>query len=243
MQNLLRTWLCVFGLAVAGVVPADAAAPTPVVVELFTSQGCSSCPPADDLLGDLTARDDVLGLSFHVDYWDHIGWKDPYADPDHGHRQRRYARRLGERSVYTPQMVIHGLYSEVGSRRGAVLDGIARARDATPDVPVALSGTAGGLRVRLPAVDGLGRAEVLAVMFDETHRTRVRRGENRGRVLTNINVVRALMPIGVWDGGAAEFVVPADWLADRGDACAVLVQEAGQGRILGAAWTRVAEPR
>ncbi len=241
IANLPAVLLLLSFLAAGAPVAADGA--PPVVVELYTSQGCSSCPPADELLNELSERDDVLALSFHVDYWDYIGWTDPFADPDHGRRQQRYARRFAERSVYTPQMVIQGVYSEVGSRRDAVLADIDRARGAAPTVPVILETGASDMRVRLPATPGIGDAEVLAVLFDREHRTRVRRGENRGQVLRNRNVVRALMPIGVWDGDAAEFRVPGSWTADHGGVCAVLVQETGQGRIVGAAWTRLGEPR
>ena len=121
-----------------------------VVVELFTSQGCSSCPPADKFLTDLMARDDVLPLSLHVDYWDYIGWKDPFASPLFTNRQRQYASVMALRYVYTPQMVIQGVYQAVGSRRSEVLEMIEQAK-AIVQVPISLSRKNGDIRFSLGA--------------------------------------------------------------------------------------------
>ena len=136
-----------------------------VVVELFTSQGCSSCPPADEFLKDLSVRDDVLALSLHVDYWDYIGWKDPFAKPEFTNRQRQYAGVMRLRYVYTPQMVVQGIYQAVGSRRGDVLDFIEKAKADTGNTRglIDLARVNGDLRVRLGQQNVPGTVDVYAV--------------------------------------------------------------------------------
>jgi hypothetical protein len=204
------------------------------VVELFTSQGCSSCPPADALLGDLAKRDDVLALSFNVDYWDYIGWKDPFASAANTARQHAYASALGLSYVYTPQMVINGVAQEVGSRRDSVLDLIAHTPPADT-VAVAAWRDDDALRITLPATempDG-AEASILVVEFDGKHKTHVRRGENSGRTLFNFNVVRELRTLRKWDGREVKLSLPLEDL--KGDACAVLVQMGNAGPIIGAA--------
>jgi hypothetical protein len=212
------------------------AAERPVVVELFTSQGCSSCPPADALLGELARRDDVLPLGFHVDYWDRLGWKDPYASAEATRRQRGYARQLDSASIYTPQMVIDGRTEMVGSYRAEVLQAIAAARAAAVAVPVELAAQEDGLRVRVAAGDDATRhATLWLVGFDRHHETQIGAGENGGRKLAEWNIVRGLEPLGEWQGAAYETTVPAAKLAGY-ERVAVLLQESG-GRILGAAAT------
>jgi hypothetical protein len=199
----------------------------PVVVELFTSQGCSSCPPADAFLTELAhQRRDVLPLTFHVTYWDYLGWKDPYSLDAATARQREYARHLGEDGVYTPQMVVDGSKGFVGSSRAEGLTAIAEA--ARKQVPVSVARDAGSLLIMVGA--GLGKAQVLLVGFDRTHETPVGRGENRGHTLLESNVVRSLTPIGAWSGSA----VTLRQVPPVGDGFAVLLQ-AEDGRILGAA--------
>jgi hypothetical protein len=208
----------------------------PVVVELFTSQGCSSCPPADALLGELAGQPGVLALSFHVDYWDYIGWKDPFAAAQYTERQRDYAAKLGLRYVYTPQIVVNGRHDVVGSKRRAVTRAIEQSGRGKPAVTVTLDDTDGG-QVRLSAGDApAGGATVWLVTFDDSHRTEVARGENRGRALTNSNVVRELTPLGSWTGEAKTFPLdlPAARAKGRGG-CAVIVQQGRGGPILGAA--------
>jgi hypothetical protein len=199
----------------------------PVVVELFTSQGCSSCPPADAFLTDLAhQRRDILPLAFHVTYWDYLGWKDPYSLDAATARQREYARHLGEDGVYTPQMVVDGAKGFVGSSRAEGLSAIAGA--ARKQVPVSVARDAGSLLIMVGA--GVGKARVLLVGFDPTHETPVGRGENRGHTLLESNVVRSLTPIGAWSGSA----VTLRQTPPAGDGFAVLLQ-AEDGRILGAA--------
>ncbi len=222
---LMLTW--------PGAIAAAEPAPPPTVVELFTSQGCSSCPPADAYLGKLAGRPDVLALGFHVDYWDYIGWKDTFASPEFTLRQRGYAEALGQRYVYTPQMVVDGMGHATGSRVGDVERLIAARRDA-PKVRVRLVGEPGG---RLTVSIGSGQADrpadVWFVTFNRRHSTEVARGENRGRRLTEYNIVRSVRRLGGWDGTAKQFTVALGEVDE--DACAVLVQAAGLGEILGAA--------
>ncbi|MEK9724758.1 MAG: DUF1223 domain-containing protein [Rhodospirillaceae bacterium] len=218
-----------------------AAADTPLtVVELYTSQGCSSCPPADRLAGELSKRPDVLPLSLHVSYWDYIGWKDPFARDDHAERQRLYSRRFNLRYVYTPQMVIDGAYQASGGNAGEIYTFIEKAK-ALPHVPVALSRDDGVMVAALPehAVDGA--VEVIAVFADDRHDTVIQRGENGGRTLSYHNVVRGIQVIGTWKGEKAKIAVP---VSDAGgDFCAVILQEPASRRILGAARMALAASR
>tara|TARA_R110000787_G_scaffold257417_3_gene362601 strand:+ start:144 stop:941 length:798 start_codon:yes stop_codon:yes gene_type:complete len=213
------------------------AAGNKIVVELFTSQGCSSCPPADRLVGELAKRDDVLPLSFHVDYWDYLGWKDPFSSAEYTLRQRDYRGQFGLRYIYTPQIVIGGTKQEVGSHRGKVLRAIEQVR-ARPMVAVSVAHP--DEKTALVAVDA-GRtpgrtATVWLFAYDKSHTTEIQRGENGGVTLTNSNVVRAIRPIGKWDGKKTEIEVPIAMLGiDKQDGCAIVVQEGGNGAILGAA--------
>jgi hypothetical protein len=207
-----------------------AAGPAPVVVELFTSQSCSSCPPADAFLSDLDAtRPDVLALDLHVTYWDQLGWKDPYSLDAATQRQQRYADQFGTGQVYTPQMVIGGTRQAVGSNRAAVLAAISAAKmDASSSVPLDIA--VDGKRLRLAVGAGSGSATLLLVAFDLRHTTAVRGGENGGRTLSEVNVVRSIDTVAAWDGK------PVSLAVDRppGDD-AVLLLQAPDGRFLGAA--------
>ncbi|MBE0533333.1 MAG: DUF1223 domain-containing protein [Rhodospirillales bacterium] len=205
-----------------------------VVVELFTSQGCSSCPPADALLTELSRRDGVLALSFHVNYWDYIGWKDPFASVAATERQRGYTRPFGLSYVYTPQMVIQGRRQMTGSDRRGVLEGIAREAD-LPRLKVEIAGDASGAAAVLPARDGAETSTLWAISFDYAHTTRIERGENGGRTLAYSNVVRDIRRIGSWRGEAAWVPLPMSELAAGRDAVALLVQADTSGAILGAA--------
>lgn len=198
----------------------------PIVVELFTSQGCSSCPPADSFLTDLAhERHDVLPLAFHVTYWDSLGWKDPYSLEAATARQREYAGHLGGDGVYTPEMVVDGTTGFVGSSRSLGLSAIAAAGRKTVPVSVARDGAALLIKVGT----GAGRAKVLLVGFDPAHETHIGRGENGGRTLLESNIVRSLTQVGAWSGSALEIREPPA----AGESFAVLLQ-ADDGRIVGA---------
>lgn len=220
----------------AGGWSAEAAPKAPVVVELFTSQGCSSCPPADEYLGKLAARPDVVALSLHVDYWDYIGWKDPFASPANTRRQRMYAQTLNRSFVYTPQMVVNGVFDVRGSSPAAVEQAITAARAANP-IDVALdSDGKGGIVVHIPAADFSGSATVWLAGYDRKRETPVTRGENADRIITNYNVVRVLTPIGTWTGKRLEIPVLLAGMTDIAvDGCAVIIQSDMYGPILGAA--------
>lgn len=223
------------GAKAAGEAPS---APGPVVVELFTSQSCSSCPPADAFLGELAGREDVLALSMHVDYWNALGWRDPWSSPKVTARQRDYVRAMGARYVSTPQAVVHGRGYAVGSDRRAVLDLIARARVAAPRTFRPGLGMPEDhlLSISLPEGKPPGPATVWLVAFDDRHTARITGGENSGATITYSNVVRALRPVGTWTGEARTFTVDISPERDGGYGnCAVIVQADGTGPVLGAA--------
>ncbi len=228
-----------FALATtAGTVPAQAGEPV-TVVELFTSQGCPSCPGADELLGKLAERKDVLALSLHVDHWNFMGWRDPFASELFSQRQQRYLDKRGLPYVYTPQMVIDGVYQASGNKPRKVVAGIQQARAIAGDrVPIEIDRISDSqVRVRIPGATARyrGEAEIVLVRFDDKHVTQVTRGENRGRTLNNYNVVRLLRPVARWNGAPVDVVVSLQELAGALPTnCAVFVQERGQGRILGA---------
>ena len=208
-------------------VMSPAAAETrPPVVELFTSQGCSSCPPADALLGELARRGDVIALGFHIDYWDKLGWKDPLSTPQSTERQRRYARLFGT-PTYTPQLVIDGAREMVGSQRETVL---AALRETTPAAVASVAFATDRRAVTIgPAAAGDG--QVWLVRFAQKRRTQIAAGENARRTLGDTNGVESLAALGEWRGSEATF--PLDPPA-AGEGIAVLVQ-AADGHILGAA--------
>lgn len=210
----------------------------PVVVELFTSQGCSSCPPADAFLGELAGRPDLIPLAFHVDYWDRLGWRDPYSLAEATRRQRAYGAALRARYVYTPQMVVDGVAEARGFDRPGVEALVARSRATAYSAAVTLARHGNGrLDIALEGPAGLN-ADVLLVQVTAMARTAVPHGENAGRTLAEHNIVRSVTQLGRWTGGAARFEAQATPTA--GDWYAVLVQERtpdGPGRYLGAART------
>jgi hypothetical protein len=201
----------------------------PVVVELFTSQGCSSCPPADAFLSDL-ARDraDVLPLAFHVGYWDNLGWRDPFAFEAATSRQRHYAASLRLEGVYTPQMVIDGQADLVGSDRVRALAEISRAAQA-PAAAV-MTVTRQGTDVLVHVGPGAGSGTIWLIGYDRQHRTFVGRGENRGRSLVESNIVQSLQQAGRWTGSTINLR-----LAVPGGEREAVILQADDGRIIGAA--------
>ncbi len=214
--------------------PSAVAAPRPivsrpVVVELFTSESCSSCPPADAFLVDLARRDpSVLPLAFHVDYWNYLSWRDRFSSAAATARQRTYAANLGS-EVYTPQMVVDGQAQAVGSERGAILAAIKAARAAIGEGPaLSLARVRDGVRVQVGA--GTGNGTLLLIGYDPAHTTAIGGGENTGRTLDEANVVRGFAPIGTWNGTAQDLTVPTP----AGERLAMLVQ-GRDGRIFAAA--------
>jgi len=228
----------IFSVLVVALIAANAqAADKPLtVVELYTSQGCSSCPPADAYLGKLAERDDILALSLHVDYWDYIGWKDKFAFPANTVRQRAYARNLGMGYVYTPQMVVQGMAHTTGSNKDTVENLINDLRGAKRlDVEVTHADEALNIKIPGGTFDNED-ARILVAAFDSKHVTDVQRGENAGRDLAYFNVVRDMVDIGVWSGDALLLKVTEQQIEMTGrNGCAILVQSTKTGRILGAA--------
>ncbi|HVM82508.1 MAG TPA: DUF1223 domain-containing protein [Candidatus Binatia bacterium] len=205
----------------------------PVVVELFTSQGCSSCPPANDNLTAVSDRPDVLALSFGVTYWDYLGWKDSFAKPEYTTRQYNYERTLHRATAYTPQMVIDGQSDIVGADAGELDQAIAAAAErnaAKPATTVALAGDKVEIGAGAAQADA---ADVWLVRYDpNVVQVPVARGENGGRTLPHKNVVHELTRLGGWDGSAESFDLPP---AMDGLKTAILVQAAYTGPILAAA--------
>jgi hypothetical protein len=255
MKSLLILTLAFFG-STSGMVaraPESSASPaprTPVLVELFTSEGCSSCPPADAFLQRLDrqpiSRAEMIVLSEHVDYWNHIGWKDPYSSRFYSDRQEIYAKRLGLDSVYTPQMVVDGTSEFVGSDAALADKAFAKAL-AKSKIPVQLSsvslGTTNILQAHLetdalPASFGLREADVYVTVALNRAESQVAHGENAGRTLTHTAVVRSIMKVGTLRQGQA-FAQDIQMKLDPGtDAhnlrLIAFLQEPGQGRVVGA---------
>lgn len=242
MDSFASRFLLVFGIGIAagGLLAAGAEAgerTVPLVVELFTSQGCNSCPPADAYLSELAQRPDVLALSLHVDYWDYIGWKDPFAQHAFTLRQRDYSRALAQRYVYTPQMVINGELQGVGSERDTIETLLARAakeRQSGTAKPPVIRYKENQVRIEggsaTPAI-------VWLAIFDAKHATPIARGENAGRNLNNYNVVREWRELGRYTGKPMTIALDMDDLAAGQRGCAVLVQSettSGPGRIVSA---------
>ncbi len=213
---------------------AAARADSPVVVELFSSQGCSACPPADALLAELATRDDVIALGLHVDYWDYIGWADTFASPQFTRRQYAYARAAGRNMVYTPQMIIGGSERVMGNEPMQVADLIMSHRDVEYPVRISLSRADAQLTVRAEATMALPEYPMIVqiVRYDPMQTVEITRGENAGNTITYANIVTEWTRIGEWTG-EAPFSLS---LADAGDDPVVaIVQMAGPGAILGAA--------
>ncbi|MCE8514942.1 DUF1223 domain-containing protein [Ruegeria pomeroyi] len=206
----------------------------PVVVELYTSQGCSSCPPADAIMHRLARRDDVIGLALHVDYWDYIGWADEYADPAHTLRQQAYARVGGRSMIYTPQMIVQGVEDVVGAREDQVL-ALIEAHKARP-APMGLAASRVGDDITITLTPGAGAQAgfyaVQLVRYTPLRHASIQRGELAGHELDYANVVDSWQVVGQWDGQSEKRLS----VTTEGELPAVvLVQQAGPGPILAAA--------
>ena len=205
------------------------------VVELFTSQGCSSCPPADKLAVELAKDPGLVVLSMPVDYWDYLGWKDTLASPALTQRQRAYAAQRGDRQVYTPQMVVNGVEHLVGSDKDRI---VAATTNAGAYLPLALEAAGAGYKVSVPAQPGKS-GQVMVLRVSHARTVAIGRGENGGASVTYANVVRAMTKIADWNGSAATYDIPqADVRNADSDGFVVLVQigsETKPGAILAAA--------
>ncbi|HTV68045.1 MAG TPA: DUF1223 domain-containing protein [Rhizobiaceae bacterium] len=212
------------------------------VVELFTSQGCSSCPPADAVFADIAKEDDVVALAYHVDYWDYLGWRDTMGSADNTARQKDYAKAFKARSVYTPQAVINGRTHVNGASRIAIeaaLDDMQTTGDA-PSVGISVKRAGESVLIETEEGDGAEQnAHVLLVYFDPPKPVQIERGENNSKTVTYYNPVTSVQTAGMWHGTAARYEMPASEIAKKGEGgCAVLLQsvtdEGLPGPILGA---------
>ena len=224
------------------VAPATSAGPR-AVVELFTSQGCSSCPAADKIVGELASDPSVIALSLPIDYWDYLGWKDTLADSRFTARQRAYSAKRGDREVYTPQVVVNGQAQVVGNDRAQIDHAISdtAAAPGVMSVPVAVTREGKELKVSVPASKDGASGEVWICSIARAVPITIGKGENRGREITYHNVVRNWLKVGDWTGKASHWTVPLENLTREGvDAAVVYVQDGNRdqpGSMLGAALT------
>jgi hypothetical protein len=219
--------------------PADAQDRPRAVLELFTSQGCSSCPPADKLMTELARDSSLIVLSLPVDYWDYLGWKDTLAHSAFTYRQKAYSATRGDRQVYTPQVVVNGALHAVGSDRAAIDKAIAMSRQqpSVLSVDMRIEKTESGLKVTLPASPGLS-GHVWALPMVKERSVQIGRGENTGRSVTYVNVARGVTRLGFWAGEPLAIDVPPAVLPMDGDGLVVLLQGGSDkkpGQIIGAA--------
>lgn len=211
-----------------------ASAMSPVVVELFTSQGCSSCPPADRVLASLAQRPDVLALSFHVNYWDNLGWKDPFGSPANTERQKAYRLTFNNAQIYTPQMVVGGASEMVGQDARAVTAAIAEVTARRQAGPGLVIGRGNQTAVTVEAAKNTAASTIWIAAYVPRVETAVARGENAGRALVNTNVVRALRALGPYAGAAMTVAVPPGFARDD-EGIAAWIQTDPTGIILSAA--------
>lgn len=247
-MSRVRAALMLLGLAVVAqplLVQPALAEPPRAVIELFTSQGCSSCPPADALLAGMARRPDIVALSFPVDYWDYLGWKDTLAQPLFTARQKAYAASRSDRQVYTPQVIVNGMKPCIGSDWSKVETSIQSTTEGRKTLPVEidLKEEAGIVTISVAepsrALEGRkARGEVWILPVVRQQQVAIGRGENRGKTVTYANVVRGMTRLGEWQGGPARFQVPLTEARGEADGYVVLVQSgdsAKPGAILGAA--------
>jgi hypothetical protein len=246
-QNFAQHLTLAAALAGAALTTQASAGEPRAVIELFTSQGCSSCPPADRLMGELAKDPSLVTMSLPVDYWDYLGWKDTLATHGHSNRERAYATARGDGQVYTPQVVVNGVVHVLGSDKVAIEQAIAQTRsNAAPlTVPVTMTVADGTVTVTVPAVAGTHNSgEVWLCPITGKAEVAVGRGENHGRTLTYTNVVRRWVKLGDWKGEAQTFTLPVAKIADTDvalkdvDRLTVVVQSGAAtkpGLMLGAA--------
>jgi hypothetical protein len=230
----------VVGVVLLGTAGVAVKAEPLAVIELFTSQGCSSCPAADKLLSELKDDPNLIALSLPIDYWDYLGWKDTLAMPGHTARQKAYSRMRGDREVYTPQVVVNGVAQALGSSREDIEKAVTQSREAAQplSVPVELGQAENRVTVKLPSKPGSEAGEVWLCPVTGAVPVGIGRGENRGRTITYINVVRRWIRLGAWTGKSESFSVPVDTIkSSGGDSVAVILQGGSAekpGRVLGA---------
>ncbi|WP_339112366.1 DUF1223 domain-containing protein [Thioclava sp. GXIMD2076] len=203
---------------------------TPIVVELFTSQGCAACPPADKLLQGLAARDDVIALALHVDYWDYLGWKDPFGQPAFTSRQKGYARAVKERMIYTPQMIVNGQQRLLGADRMAIKSALDAATSKPSPVEISVAQDGANYRISLAAKTALGQdAMVQVVRYIPDASVDILRGENAGLTVNYANIVTQWHIVADWDG---ETPMSFDTQVEGDNPAVVIVQTSQPGRTV-----------
>jgi hypothetical protein len=244
--NLISRWSGTLGICAVIAVIRPAHADPRAVVELFTSQGCSSCPPADKVIGELAKDPSIIAVSMPIDYWDYLGWKDTLADSRFSARQKAYSRMRGDREVYTPQAVINGSVHVVGSDLAGIESAIGdtRKEGGVMSVPVTMTQSGKQLTVSVAAASNAPVAqhgEVWICSISKSIPISIGRGENRGKELTYYNVVRNLVKVGDWNGNSGSWTVPLENVEHDGvDAAVAYVQDGSRdkpGPMLGAAYT------
>ena len=244
--NCISRWSGALGVCAIVAIIRPAHAEPRAVVELFTSQGCSSCPPADQIIGELAKDPSVIALSLPIDYWDYLGWKDTLADSRFTARQKAYSNMRGEREVYTPQVVVNGSKHVIGSDRARIESAIEDTKKADGVMSVPISMALAGKQINISvAASGKGAAvahgEVWICSISKAVPIAIGRGENRGREITYHNVVRNLLKVGDWNGASDSWTVPLENIYREGvDAAVVYVQDGNRdkpGPMLGAAYT------
>ena len=244
--SYISRWSGALGVCAIVAIIRPAHAEPRAVVELFTSQGCSSCPPADKVIGELAKDPSVIALSMPIDYWDYLGWKDTLADARFSARQQAYSRVRGDRGVYTPQVVVNGSVHLIGSDRTGIEEAIGDTRkaDGVMSVPVSMALAGKQITVSVAASNKSPAAmhgEVWICSIAKEVSIAIGRGENRGREVTYHNVVRNLLKVGDWNGSAGNWTVPLENISREGvDAAAVYLQDGNRdkpGPMLGAAYT------
>jgi hypothetical protein len=243
--NLISRWSGALGVCAIVAIIRPAHAEPRAVVELFTSQGCSSCPPADKIIGELARDPSVIALSMPIDYWDYLGWKDTLADSRFSARQKAYSQTRGDRDVYTPQVIVNGSVHVIGSDRSKIDSAIGDTRkaDGVMSVPVTVALAGKQINVSVAASDKSPAAhgEVWICSVSKAVPIMIGRGENRGKEVTYHNVVRTLLKVGDWNGTSGSWTVPLENISREGvDAAVVFVQDGNRdkpGPMLGAAYT------
>ena len=231
-------WIICLSVLLVTVLVQAALAKRPIVVELYTSQGCSACPAADGLLKQMASDPAVLPLSFHVHYWDNLGWKDPFSSEINTNRQKAYAQLLDLDSVFTPQIIVDGAASTVGSDAKAIDAALSRAEDRMSEVPVTITPDAAGANLNITIAES-GTAGPIApgavaweIHFNRSAMTMVGAGENNGQMLENTNIVTRMVPLALAPGRANQYILPLNFAEDG---VAIILQSGPEGHVLGAA--------
>jgi hypothetical protein len=243
-QVVSRRNILALGAAAALTRPVLAAAKRPVIVELFTSQGCSSCPAADAYLQTLIGKPGIIPLSYHVDYWDYLGWRDTLGSADYSQRQYDYATSRGDKNVYTPQTVINGREHFVGSQKSMVSGGIASAEaNAAADwIDVSMAENKTDVMIEIGAGVASAEATLWLMAFAPAVSVEIKKGENAGNTLTYNNVVRKMVPAGMWHGEKASLVLPrSSVIPEDCKGWVALLQTGKVGPVIGAATGGVAK--